>query len=149
MANDFEALQAKLRTLRGPEMMKTQRKALRAVGDFVEAALVSNTPVKAGTDGGVLEPGELRDSIKARVSVPSDEAVAAGKEARVVIGPTGYLRKLVAHDVEYGHTNAKSKTGSSTPPHPFIRPVAESSESEAIAIYTEVVTADVQKVMGS
>ena len=147
--NSFKDLQTKLRTMQREELVKAQRKALRAVGDFLEAALKSNTPVKAGTDGGELEVGELRDSIKARVSIPSDERILQGKVDRVVIGPTGKIRKLVAWDVEYGHSNSRSKDGSVTPAHPFIRPVADASEVEAISIYTETMTAEVQKAMKS
>lgn len=140
MDEAFQQLQARLRELHGPALKKTQRKALKRVGEMFHDAIVERTPVKSqtGSRGGELADGELKASIKARVSVASDEATLAGRPDRVVIGPTGHDVKLIAHDVEYGHGNAAAKG--------FIRAAFDTTRDAAIAAYTESVEADLKKV---
>ena len=147
----FKELQQKLQALRGDAYVKAQRRALREVGGFIKAELVENTPVKAGTESGLLKEGELAESIRAYVSVPSDEKVLSGATAKVTVGPSGASCKLVAHDVEYGHKNIKrgkqSEKRPETPPHPFIRTTADQTESAAIDLYRASMTDELQKAM--
>lgn len=138
----FAALQAQLRNLRGPELKKTQRKALTRVGELFEASIKAHTPVRAGENirGGELAPGELSASIRSRVSVASDEAtVYRARPDRVVIGPRGETAKgtdirLIAHDVEYGHGDVPAKG--------FIRAAFDTTKDAAVAAYTESVEED-------
>ena len=139
MADDFAALQAKLQSLRTTELQKIQRKALKEVGKLVKGVMEFSAPIMVESKKGSLTPGEMKASIRARVSVPSDAAVLAGKQARVTIGPTGRKVKFIAHDVEYGHGE--------TDEHPFIRPTADHCEAQATEIFQENLTAGVQKAM--
>jgi hypothetical protein len=141
----FNALRVHLRSLAGPKMRATQRKALKRVGQMFEDSIKAKTPVRAGEDirGGEMEPGELSQSIRARVSIASDEAsVFKGKSDRVSIGPTGRTRrkgidiKLIAHDVEYGHGNAAAVG--------FIREAFDTTKDAAVAEYQASVEEDLK-----
>ncbi len=149
MAGEFEALQKKLNALRTKDLQRVQRKALTAVGDYLEGELVEAAPVKAESARGVLQPDELKRSIRKRVSVPSDAALVQGARAKVVVGPTGQQVKLIAADVEYGHSNPRAGKGKlkETPPHPFIRPTKERTQAQALQIYTGIARAEISRVM--
>lgn len=142
----FAALQAQLRELAGPQLKRTQRKALKRVGEMFESAIKARTPVRAGEDirGGELAPGELSASIHTRVSIASDEATVQGKSDRVTIGPRGRTAKgtnikLIAADVEYGHGNAAAVG--------FIREAFDTTKEAAVAAYQESVEEDLGKMV--
>jgi hypothetical protein len=140
----FAALQARLRSLAGPQLRKTQRKALTKVGELFEASIKAHTPVRAGENvrGGELRPGELSASIKPRVSVASDEGTLQGRADKVTIGPRGKTSsgtdiKLIAHDVEYGHGHAAAVG--------FIRDAFDTTKDAALAAYQESVEEDLKE----
>jgi HK97 gp10 family phage protein len=121
------------------------RKAVRAGGSVIRDAMVERAPVQLekslGSDS--LEPGELRDGLRVRLTRDGNENVA-------LIGPAGGAGRVshAAHLVEYGHrmvTGGKSKLdvdgtfrGGGTvhekdvPAYPFLRPAFEESQSAAM-----------------
>lgn len=144
MADEFAGVKAMFERLKGPELEKAQRTALRAVGDLVLAELKAVCPVQAGVAEGLLGPGQLRDSLAARVHVLSDEKTVEGQSDNVVIGPTTQVTKDVTGWLEYGHAGPMQK-GARTPPLPFVRPTQDATEAKAREVYestmTEAVTA--------
>jgi hypothetical protein len=151
VANEFQGVIDQLNQLDGDQMRQIQRKALRKVGEIVQTAVVAHAPEKAEGDGGLLAPGELKASIKARVHIASDEGIASGDSSRVAIGPVGNDAQLVANWVENGHVarRGKKKEGPPrfVPAYPFVRPAFDETQQAAIDAYTESVTADVQEAM--
>lgn len=140
----FVALQERLRNLAGPQLKKTRRKALKRVGEIFEASIRAHAPVRAGENisGGELRPGELAASIKARISIASDEATLQGRSDKATIGPRGTTQKgtdikLIAHDVEYGHGNAAAVG--------FIREAFDTTKDAATAAYVETVETDLKE----
>jgi HK97 gp10 family phage protein len=141
----LDSLLAKLSAIEKPEL--AIRKALRAGGDIINAAIVERAPEKDGT-GGSLPEGALKHDIITRVSKKAEGDFV------VIVGPDK-LTSHVARWVEFGHrgvrggtskmlANGKTKgPGSQThdvPAHPFIRPAWEAVHTEASeAIVTTLV----------
>lgn len=146
MQDGYAELAAKLQSIAGEGRVAAERKALKAVGQLVQAAIVARAPVQSTTGHGDLAPGELKADIKARVHIANDEK-AATDFSRVTVGPTKKTA-YVANFVENGHANPKAQKGlKNTPAHPFIRPAADSTKQEATELYTEILTEEIQKVM--
>jgi HK97 gp10 family phage protein len=120
----------------GPEM----KKALRAGGRVIKAAMVERAPVlDAKTANSTsLEPGALREGIRV-YAPPNDDP------ADVLIGPAARVAH-VARWGEYGHrqvsggylkllgngsTRGTGEAGEDVPAHPFLRPAFEASVAEA------------------
>lgn len=131
------------------------KKAVRAAGDVVKAAMIERTPKNiernAGSDS--LEPGAVKADIKVRF--PAKDQVL---ETTALIGP-GKKTSHVARFVEYGHRmvhGGQSKVGADgkvrgtgiasavdVPAHPFLRPAFEESldaahEAEAAVLVEEL-----------
>ena len=148
MDDGFADLIAKLDAVKGDELKKAHRKALKRVGKIIQDAIVSVAPVQAGVPEGLLEPGQLRESITTRVHIATDESTITGDNDRVTIGPNTKVTKAVANWVENGHANARAKTSSKrTKPHPFVRPSFDAVEQTAIDAYAETMTIEVKKAL--
>ena len=146
----FNPLLQKLAALRGDTLRRAERRALRAVGDVFVEAIQAQAPER--TDdfpaGEALAKGELKASINARVSVPTDEKVLDGRSARVRIGPNKKTW-LVAERVENGHETRGSKKNAPrrTAANPFVRRAFDETEAKGIETYEAVITKAIQKAM--
>jgi HK97 gp10 family phage protein len=150
MDNEFANLIAKMDGVKGEQLKKAQRKALRAVGDIVKTAIVEHAPERVSDtpSGTALAPGALKADIRARVHIAADEKMATDT-SRVTIGP-GKATAHVARWVENGHANSKAVKGAkNTPAHPFIRPAADAVKQTTIDEYEAIMTAEIQKVMNA
>lgn len=143
--NDLQDVIRQLEELKTGTLAKAQRKALRAVGELVQAALVEASPVSVEPNpGGLLQPGELKASWVARVHIATDESRLNSDISNVVIKPKG-AAEPVAGWVEYGH-----KSGSKhTPAHPFIRPVYDAIQSQAEELYGSVMAEVMTKAVAA
>ena len=162
MDDGFAELLSKLESLKGDGKAKAERKALRAVGALVQAAIVEAAPVRVQTPSGTaLAPGALKADIRVRVHIAAD-ANAASDISRVTIGP-GKDTAHVAQWVETGHESVHGGysrddgnggrrgpgkvDGKRVDAHPFIRPAADAVEQKAIDTYTTVMTDEIKKAM--
>jgi HK97 gp10 family phage protein len=150
MEADFATIIAKLDAANGEGLKRAQRKALKAVGQIVQEAIVAAAPVRVDDtpSGTALKPGALKDDIKARVHIATDEKVATDN-SRVTIGP-GKATAYVANWIENGHANPKAKSAKAkknTPAYPFVRKAADSVQQKAQAEYEAVMKAEIAKVM--
>jgi HK97 gp10 family phage protein len=144
MADDFQALRAKLETLKRDALVAAERKALREVGTIIRDAIVENCPEQAGKPEGLLEVGELKGSFRASVRIASDQAAAQGKEDTVVVQPNTQVCKDVALWVERGHAGP-TPDSKRTKPKPFIREAQDAIEQKAIDTYASVMTEEISK----
>jgi HK97 gp10 family phage protein len=150
MESDFLRLIAKFDAIKGDELKKAQRKALKAVGKIVQDAIVARAPVRVDDtpSGNALAPGALKADIQVHVHIASD-AKAATDISSVTIEP-GKATAHVALWVERGHANPKAKKGlTTTPAYPFIRPAQDSVEQAAVTEYETIVTAEIERVMNA
>lgn len=157
MDKAFADLAKQLHELGGDVMRKAQRKGLKKVGELMQEAIAEAAPERTEAAGGLLKPGELKGSIRARVHIASDEGIIGGDTSRVVIGPVGHEAQLVANWVENGHAprtpSGTSKRrrrlgpGKFVPAHPFVRPAFDATIAEAEAAYIASVNEDLQKAM--
>jgi len=148
MANEYQDLLTKLNSLSGDVLHQAERTALNEVGKLVQEAIVTLTPVQSGVPEGILAPGQLAASIKARVHIAQDTQVLSGDVSRVTIGPTTQVCKDVANWIENGHVNARAKTGEKhTEANPFIRTAQDETEEAAVTTYESIMTAAVQAAM--
>lgn len=114
-------------------------KAVKAGAREIAVAMVEDAPVldekTPGSDA--LEPGELRDDIKARERLDKDGFAVA------TIGP-GRKTAHVARFVEYGHRLVKGKKEiGQVPAHPFLRPAFERSEAGAIEKFKDTLREEI------
>lgn len=133
--------------------LPASRKAVRAGGKVIQAAMVAAAPVQALRTAGSnsLAPGAVQASIKTSTNVTYDVAEA-------VIGPAG-KPGVVAGWVEYGHrlvkggsskvlangkTRGRGTQIADVPPHPFLRPAFESSVDEAQDVMRETLLAELE-----
>ena len=150
MADGFEALLRRMNSLTHDQLQKANREALKQAGLVIKEAIVDRAPVLRDDERGgtSLEPGALKGDIKVGVHVAQE----ATDTNRVRVGP-GRRTRHVAEWVENGHANAKGrgakqrKLGTNTPAHPFVRPAADAVESLARAVYGNVMSEEIAKVM--
>jgi len=148
MADEFQDLINKMNALSGEALHQAERKALTEVGLLVQEAIVTLTPIQSGVPEGLLAPGQLAASIKARVHIAQEAKVVSGDVSRVTIGPTTQVCKDVAGWVENGHINARATTGEKrTEPNPFIRTAQDETEEAAISTYESIMTAAITAAM--
>ena len=136
----MDKLLADLKAFPKEVALPASRKAVRAGGNVIRAAMIEAAPIQAlrSASSNSLEPGELKESIRTRTSTTYDVAEAT-------IGPTGKAG-VVAGWVEYGHrmvkggsskvlasgkTRGRGKQTGDVPAHPFLRPAFEESIAEA------------------
>lgn len=120
-------------------------KALKAGGDIIEQTLIYNTPVKEEDTGGILETGELQDSVFLRVEL--DSQLRGG---RAVIGFRGAGPNAVANWIEYGHRIVghkprKEYKGKNTTPNPFVRKTADQSAEPALSAFSASLSTSMQE----
>jgi len=131
-------MKAKMLAMRQNVSGPISKRAVRAGGNVIKAAMVERTPINAEKNAGSnsLEPGAIKADIKVRF--PAQENA---QETTAIIGPgtkTGYAARWV----EYGHrmvsggqskvgpdgrTRGPGKAGVDVPAHPFLRPAYEAS----------------------
>ena len=149
----FAQLDRNLLDLSGPTGERILRKAARAAGEVVQAAITEAAPVRTelrksyGTNGNAawnLPPGALKSDITLRVTKKDSGGFTA------TIGP-GKFTAFVAAMLEYGHEahqGRKYKGGKylgMVPAHPFIRPAWELSKDAAVAAAEETIADEVIK----
>jgi HK97 gp10 family phage protein len=119
------------------------RKALQAGANVIANAVEARTPIKAEETGGLLEQGELRESLVTDIELNSD---LRGGVAEIGFGKNGH----VALWVEYGHRQVEhgakwadrqkgyeGKLLGEVPAKPFMRPAADASAEAAVDAYAE------------
>lgn len=146
MSDEFAELRQQLDSLKHDALAKAERKALRQVGDLINAAIVEVCPIQAGVPEGLLEPGQLVSSFRPVVHIATDEGIASGDTSRVTIQPNTKVTRSVAAWVEDGHAGPHGSE-KRTKPHPFIRPAADSNEQKAVDLYASVMTEEITKTL--
>lgn len=149
---------AQMNTLREQVSGPIAKRAVRAAGNVIKAAMIERTPENieknAGSDS--LEPGAVKADIKVRF--PAEEQVL---ETTALIGPGGKTSH-VARWVEYGHrmvhggqskvsasgklTGAGTASAVDVPAHPFLRPAYEASLEAAQEAEAAVLREELQKL---
>lgn len=109
--------------------------ALKAGGTVIENTLVYNCPVQEEETGGILEQGELRDSIYMKVELDSQ---LRGGVATIAF--RGQAPNAVANWIEYGHRIVGHRPkleykGKDVPPNPFIRRTADQAAQPAVEAF--------------
>lgn len=156
----FEKLDANLQELEldGATGERILRKALRAGGEVVQAAISERAPVRTEGRGGNsgnpaydLPPGALKSDIQVHVTKDKETNSLA-----VYIEP-GRYSKFVGTMVEYGHNmvqggrlfnwnkRGKGKHVGFVPAHPFVRPAWDESQDAAIAAIEETIATEILK----
>jgi HK97 gp10 family phage protein len=125
----FEGLpqfDAAMKELAGPAYDRAARKALRAGGKVIQAAITELAPVRAsGPSGDALPPGALKSDIELHVAKEEDGSFSAYIEP-------GKYTKPAARWVEYGHVEKRGKKEvGHVPAHPFFRRGFEESVGQA------------------
>jgi HK97 gp10 family phage protein len=153
----FEDFDGKLQDLLGQKGEQILRKALRAGGEIVQAAVIDAAPVRTdGLGGGKtneknpawdLPPGALKSDIQLRVGRDRN---SGGLFA--TIQPGKYTR-FAAEMVEYGHAIYRGRKGKgnkslgSVPAHPFLRPAWDLSRDEAESVIKQTLQTEVEKLI--
>jgi hypothetical protein len=118
-------------------------KALSAGGNVIADVLERNTPIKAEDTGGLLDRGELRESVMVQVELDSQ---FRGGSAHVGFGKNGN----VALWIEFGHVLKGHKPGLKVlgfvPPNPFMRKTALAAAGQAIEAFTNSLQQTAQKM---
>jgi HK97 gp10 family phage protein len=126
------------------------RKALRAGGNVMKAAIAANAPVRPPLPSGTaLPPGALQSDITVIVSKDAPDSFSAWIEP-------GKETIHVARWVEWGHRlvrgktrkrkNLKGKEIGDVVAHPYIRPAFDANEDLAFEAIAETVATEVNKV---
>jgi hypothetical protein len=151
----FDKLDATLLQLDGETGERIIRKAMRAGGEVVRAAITEAAPVRTDGLGGNssnpawdLPPGALKSDIQLTVTKDKETGSIAA-----YIEPGRYT-KFVGTMVEYGHEIAKGgrlgKGGKGraigrVPAHPFVRPGMDLSENAAIEAIEQTIATEILK----
>jgi len=156
----FDKLDANLRELEldGATGERILRKALRAGGEVVQAAIVERAPVRTeGLGGNSANPaydlpaGALKSDIEVHVTKDKETNSFA-----VYIG-SGKYTKFVATLQEYGHNmvsggrlfnwrkRGKGRHLGFVPARPFVRPAWDESQDAAIEAIEESIATDILK----
>jgi hypothetical protein len=145
----FEGLaqfNAMMTELAGPTAESVARRAMRAGGRVIQAAITEAAPERPDLPSGTaLPPGALKSDIELHVAKEQDGSISAYVEP-------GRLTMAAARWTEYGHElvlgGRKGKGGISkghVPAHPFIRPAFDSSEAAAQAAIEETIAEEINK----
>ena len=154
----FDQILNALDGLAGERRRKIERKALQAVVEIIQPALLEATPVLSTRPGTTsLPPEAMKEAVQSRISQPTD-----GRESSATadFGKLNY----VADWVDAGHANVRggySKTNANgkrrgpgavigeTPSHPFVRATidatAEAAHDVFVSTMTELVEKEVQQ----
>ena len=153
-------IREKIQAMRSQVSGPISRRAVRAGGRVIAAAMIERTPVNIEKNAGSnsLEPGAVKADIKVRFPAAENQTM----EAVALIGPGGKTSH-VARFVEYGHRmvhGGQSKVGADgkvrgrgivhdvdVPAHPFLRPAYEASLAEAQAAMAEDVAKGLKEVV--
>lgn len=118
-------------------------KALNAAGNVIAGRLAINAPVKKEDTGGLLDNGELRDSVM--IAVELDTQFRGGS---VSVGFThGNAADSVALWLEYGHrkvTHAGKEIGE-VAAIPFMRDTADQTEEQAADAFDDSIAQTVRE----
>lgn len=122
----------------GDSAEKIVRRAMRAGGRVVQAAITEAAPERPDLPSGTALPvGALKSDIELHVTKERDGSISAYVEP-------GRLTRHAALWVEYGHKlvrGGRLKGGGAhvgeVPAHPFIRPAADASEAAALTAIEE------------
>jgi HK97 gp10 family phage protein len=117
------------------------RKALRAGGNVMKAAIAANAPVRPDLPSGTALPvGALQSDITVAVTKDAPDSFSAWIEP-------GKETMHVARWVEWGHrlVRGKKEVGD-VPAHPYIRPAFDANEDLAFNAVAETITTEVNKV---
>jgi Bacteriophage HK97-gp10, putative tail-component len=142
----FAQFNAMMTELAGPTAESVARRAMRAGGRVIQAAIAEAAPERPDLPSGTaLPPGALKSDIELHITKESDGSISAYVEP-------GKLTMHAARWVEYGHkmvTGGRLAKGGShvgnVPAHPFIRNSFESSESAALAAIEETIAEEINK----
>lgn len=142
LISGFNEIEAQLLSLESGEVAdKIQRDALRAVGNVIKPALIAATPTrKTPAYGKALPEGALKDAVRAVSHLGKD---GEAPTETVDFGKLSYI----AHIVDHGHVNVRSKKRTHTPAYPFIRAVEETTRAEAAEVYVATLQAGINKVL--
>jgi HK97 gp10 family phage protein len=147
----MDKFNSNMMTLSGPTAELVARRAMRAGGRVIQAAITEAAPVRPDLPSGTaLPPGALKSDIELHVVKERDGSISA------IIAP-GKQTSHQARWVEYGHklvrggrlTNwgkpGKGQEVGFVEAHPFIRPAFEASEAAALAAAEESVAVEITK----
>lgn len=116
--------------------------ALSAGGNVIAEVLEKNTPVKEEDTGGLLDRGELRESVMVEVNLDED---LHGGVARVGFGKNG----PVAYWIEYGHRmvghEPKRKMLGLVAADPFMRPSTDEAAEPAIEAFAQSLSGTIRR----
>lgn len=141
LAADFKALPGKLRR-------RSLFRAARKGGNLIQERAKRRAPVRTG---------RLRESITTTVRQVGTSAVEADVGPKVAfkyekvqltfgIGKYIVATGWYAHFVEFGHVmKARGKVIGSIPPKPFLRPAADESVDDTVAIAVQELNRDIEK----
>ncbi len=137
--------------LSGPVSDAVARRAMRAGGRVMQAAISEAAPMRPVLPSGTaLPPGALKADIELHVSKERDGSFSA------YIEPGKYTRHVAAW-VEYGHRlvaggrlfnfrkRGKGQITGEVPAHPFIRSAYEATEAAALAATEESIGIEMER----
>jgi Bacteriophage HK97-gp10, putative tail-component len=144
-------LEALFGEMAGQEAEKICRKALRAGGNQMRAAIAINAPVRAPLPSGTaLPPGALQSDITVTVTKNNDTSFSAWIEP-------GKQTMHVARWVEWGHRLVRGKTSrrrgtkgkeiGDVEAHPYIRPSFDANEDLAAGVVADAVIEGVDEMV--
>jgi hypothetical protein len=130
----LEAVQTMLREAPRTIVARGWVRALSAGGEAIAEVLEANTPIKEEDTGGLLDRGELRESVMIEVILDSN---FRGGLARVGFGKNG----PVALWIEYGHRmvghKPLKKLLGEVPQKPFMRITTDQAYDRAVAAFAQ------------
>jgi Bacteriophage HK97-gp10, putative tail-component len=144
---DLTKFNAMMTELAGPTAESAARRAMRAGGRVIQAAITEAAPERPDLPSGTaLPPGALKSDIELHVSKEQDGSISAYVEP-------GRLTMHAARWTEYGHemvTHGKQvgkfvQVAKFVPAHPFIRPAFDLSEAAALAAVEETIADEINK----
>jgi HK97 gp10 family phage protein len=116
------------------------RKALRAGGNVMKAAIAANAPVRPDLPSGTALPvGALQSDITVIVSKDAPDSFSAWIEP-------GKETMHAARWVEWGHDFPKGKKIKDVRAYPYIRPAFDANEDLAFNALAETIATEVNKV---
>lgn len=159
--SEFDNLIEQLHSLQGDALRGVERKALTEVGKEIQVALVAAAPIQTHTPAqGILEPGELKESIKPSVRIATDQKIQeTGRGSYVVVRPIGKAKKMSAEEystikgpysvagwLEDGHAGPTPESAA-TPPHPFVQETVEAIQDKVTELFKTTMETEIKAVM--
>lgn len=156
---EFSALIEQLHSLQGDVLRGIERKSLTEVGKEIQVALVAAAPIQAKSQG-ILEPGELKASIRPSVKIATDQKIQeTGRGSYVVVRPIAKARKMSAGEysgikgpysvagwLEEGHAGPTPESAS-TPPHPFVQEAVEAIQDKVTEMFATTMEKEIKAVL--